>query len=257
MKNKKIIPCLDIKNGRVVKGVKFQGLSDVASPIELASYYNKNGADEIAFYDITASTENRMLFTDLLKEVSSVVSVPLIAGGGIGTISDFERVFLLGASKVSVNSGALNNENLIGEAAKKYGSNSIVLSVDVKSVNGTYNVFKRGGTEDTKIDAIEWIKKMVDCGAGEVVVNSIDNDGVKNGFDLELLALVLENISVPVIASGGAGESEHFLTLFKSLPAISAGLAASVFHFGDIKIHELKEYLQKNGVSVRRTENEY
>lgn len=257
MKTKKIIPCLDIKNGKVVKGVKFQNVSDVASPIELASYYNKSGADEIAFYDITASTENRMLFTDLLKEVSDVVSVPLIVGGGISTIADFENVLLFGASKVSINSGALNNESLISEAAKKYGSSRIVLSVDVKMVSGKYNIFKRGGTEDAKIDAIEWIKKMVDSGAGEVVVNSIDNDGVKNGFDLELLSLVLQNINAPIIASGGAGKNEHFLTLFNTLPAISAGLAASVFHFGDIKINELKEYLFENGISVRRAENGY
>ncbi len=257
MKTKKIIPCLDVKNGRVVKGVKFQGVSDVASPVELADYYNKNGADEITFYDIAASNENRMLFTNILKEVSSVVSVPLIVGGGIRTIADFENAFECGASKVSVNSGALNSPKLINEAAKKYGSSRIVLSVDVKKVNNKYTIFKKGGTENTEIDALEWAKRMVNSGAGEVVVNSIDKDGVRNGFDLELLALILDNISVPVIASGGAGESEHFLALFKSLPSVSAGLAASVFHFGDIKINELKEYLFNNGINVRRAKDEY
>lgn len=250
---KRIIPCLDVKNGRVVKGIKFEGLSDVDSPVALASYYNDNGADELVFYDITASYENRPLFTDILNEVASKVTVPLTVGGGIGSLKDFDRVLKCGADKVSVNSGAINDSALISKAAKKYGSQRVVLSVDIKRVGREFHVFKNGGRIDTKIDALEWIKYSVDNGAGEVVVNSIDTDGIKRGFDIALLKLVLDTVDVPVIASGGAGNKEHFLELFKALPAIDAGLAASVFHFGEVKISELKSYLSENGINVRRT----
>lgn len=253
MITKRIIPCLDVKNGRVVKGVNFEGLNDVASPVRLASYYSDSGADELVFYDITASHENRALFTDVLREVASNVFIPLTVGGGISSLEDFDRVLNCGADKVSVNSGAVNNPDLIREAANKYGSQCVVLSVDVKRVDKGFHVYKNGGRIDTGMDALEWIKSSVELGAGELVVNSIDTDGVKNGFDTEFLGLVLGSVNIPVIASGGAGKREHFLELFKTLPSVDAGLAASVFHFGEIKINELKDYLHGNGINVRRT----
>ncbi len=251
MITKRIIPCLDVKNGRVVKGVNFKGLSDVSSPIELAKYYSDNGADELVFYDITASFEGRQLFTDILKEVASQIFIPLTVGGGINTIDDFDRVLKCGADKVSVNSGAIRNPQLIGEAAKKYGDQCVVLSVDIKRVDGAFHVFAKGGREDTGIEAIEWIKQGVKSGAGEIVVNSIDTDGVKGGFDLEMLSRVCEAVNVPVIASGGAGNMEHFVELFKALPSVDAGLAASIFHFGEVKIKDLKNKLNDNGIIVR------
>ncbi len=251
MITKRIIPCLDVKNGRVVKGVNFKGLSDVSSPIELAKYYSDNGADELVFYDITASFEGRQLFTDILKEVASQIFIPLTVGGGINTIDDFDRVLKCGADKVSVNSGAIKNPLLIEQAAKKYGNQCVVLSVDIKRVDGAFHVFAKGGREDTGIEAIEWIKQGVKNGAGEIVVNSIDTDGVKGGFDLELLDMVCKAVSVPVIASGGAGNMEHFVKLFKTLPSVDAGLAASIFHFGEVKISYLKKELNNNGIVVR------
>ena len=252
MITKRIIPCLDVKNGRVVKGVNFAGLRDVNSPIELAEYYSNNGADELVFYDITASAEGRGLFTDILREVASKIFIPLTVGGAINAVEDFDRVLKCGADKVSVNSGAIRNPALIGEAAKRYGDQCVVLSVDVKRVDGVFRVFAKGGRENTGMDAIEWIKSGVDSGAGEIVVNSMDTDGVKRGFDLELLEKVCNAVSVPVIASGGAGTMGDFLELFKKLPKVDAGLAASVFHFGEIKINDLKDFLAAEGINVRR-----
>ena len=251
MITKRIIPCLDVKDGRVVKGVNFLGVSDVSSPIELAKYYSASGADELVFYDITASAEGRALFTDILTETAKQVFIPLTVGGGINSVADFDRVLKCGADKVSVNSGAIRNPALIGEAAKLYGDQCVVISADVKRVNGGFRVFAKGGREDTGLEAISWIKHCVDMGAGEVVVNSIDTDGVKGGFDIELLSLVTSAVNVPVIASGGAGSVAHFIELFKSIPNIDAGLAASVFHFGEIKIPDLKRELAENGINVR------
>ena len=251
MITKRIIPCLDVKNGRVVKGVNFQGLSDVSSPVELGKFYSDNGADELVFYDITASSEDRGIFTDILKEVASTIFIPLTVGGGINSLDDFDRVLKCGADKVSVNSGAIKNSNLIYESAKRYGDQCVVLSVDVKRVDGKYKVFAKGGRENTEIDALEWIKRGVDNGAGEIVLNSIDTDGVKKGFDLEMLKAVTDIVSVPVIASGGAGKIEDFITLFKTNPKVDAGLAASIFHFGEVSIKNLKEELKKSGITVR------
>ena len=247
----RIIPCLDVKNGRVVKGVNFEGLNDVSSPIELAEYYTKSGADELVFYDITASAEGRSLFTDILKETASRVFIPLTVGGGINSLEDFDRVLKCGADKVSVNSGAIRNPELIREAALRYGSQCVVLSVDVKRVDGEFRVFGRGGRDDTGMEAISWIKKCVDLGAGEIVVNSIDTDGVKGGFDLEMLKAVCDVVKVPVIASGGAGKKEDFTELFNALPGVDAGLAASIFHFGEVDIRDLKKDLKENGILVR------
>ena len=251
MITKRIIPCLDVKNGRVVKGVNFQGLSDVSSPVELGKYYSDCGADELVFYDITASYEGRALFTDILKEVASKIFIPLTVGGGINTLDDFDRVLKCGADKVSVNSGAIRNPQLIEDAAKKYGDQCVVLSVDVKRVDGVFRVFAKGGRENTGMDALEWIKRGVSMGAGEIVVNSIDTDGVKKGFDLEMLNEVLNIVNVPVIASGGAGCIDDFTKLFKTLPTIDAGLAASIFHFGEVAIPDLKKELKKNDIIVR------
>ncbi len=251
MITKRIIPCLDVRDGRVVKGVNFLGLSDVSSPVELAQFYSENGADELVFYDITASAEGRALFTDILCETARKVFIPLTVGGGINTLADFDRVLKCGADKVSVNSGAIRNPMLIKEGAEKYGSQCVVLSVDIKRVDGVFRVFAKGGRENTGIEAISWIKQGVELGAGEIVVNSIDTDGVKGGFDIEMLNAVCEAVSVPVIASGGAGSVEDFATLFETLPKVDAGLAASVFHFGQIKIPDLKRYLADKGISMR------
>jgi len=248
---KRIIPCLDVRNGRVVKGVNFEGLSDVSSPVSLAEYYSECGADELVFYDITASFEGRALFTDILRETASKVFIPLTVGGGINTIDDFDRVLKCGADKVSVNSGAIRNLDLIGEAAKKYGDQCVVLSVDIKRVDGVFRVFAKGGRENTGMEAISWIKRCVANGAGEVVVNSIDTDGVKKGFDIEMLDAVCEAVSVPVIASGGAGCIDDFVTLFNTLPKVDAGLAASIFHFGEVSINELKSTLAAKNINVR------
>lgn len=251
MITKRIIPCLDVKDGRVVKGVNFENLGDVNSPVELAEYYSSCGADELVFYDITASSDGRKLFTEILTETASNVFIPLTVGGGISTIEDFDRVLKCGADKVSVNSGAIRNPELIREASKLYGDQCVVLSVDIKRVDGEFRVFSKGGREDTGMEAISWIKKCVELGAGEVVVNSIDTDGVKQGFDLEMLKAVCDAVNVPVIASGGAGCIEDFITLFKEIPEIDAGLAASVFHFGEVEIAELKKEMAANGITAR------
>ena len=248
---KRIIPCLDVRNGRVVKGVNFQRLGDVASPVELAKKYSDEGADELVFYDITASAEGRGLFTDILRETAAQVFIPLTVGGGINTTADFERVLNCGADKVSVNSGAIRDPSLVGRAAKLYGDQCVVLSVDVKRADGAFRVFAKGGREDTGLEAIEWISRCVGEGAGEVVVNSMDTDGVKRGFDLELLEKVCAAVRVPVIASGGAGCAADFVTLFQRLPGVDAGLAASIFHFGEVSIPRLKSKMKEAGISVR------
>ena len=251
MITKRIIPCLDVRDGRVVKGVNFEGLRDVSSPVELAKYYSECGADELVFYDITASSDGRKLFTDILCETAANVFIPLTVGGGINTVADFDRVLKCGADKVSVNSGAIRNPNLIYEAAKLYGDQCVVLSADIKRVHGVFRVFAKGGRENTGIEAIDWIKHCVNNGAGEIVVNSIDTDGVKQGFDLEMLAKVCDAVSVPVIASGGAGKIQDFITLFNTLPKVDAGLAASIFHFGEVKISDLKNEMHKAGIPTR------
>ena len=251
MITKRIIPCLDVRNGRVVKGTNFQGLQDVSSPVELGKFYSDNGADELVFYDITASAEGRKLFTDILTEVASTIFIPLTVGGGINTLDDFDRVLKCGADKVSVNSGAIRNPDLVHDAARLYGDQCVVLSADVKRVDGEFRVFAKGGREDTGMEAISWIKRCVDNGAGEVVLNSIDTDGVKGGFDLEMLEAVSNAVDVPVIASGGAGCMADFVTLFQRLPKVDAGLAASIFHFGQVKIPELKQLLKENNIPVR------
>jgi cyclase len=252
MITKRIIPCLDVRDGRVVKGVNFLGLADVSSPVKLAKFYSDGGADELVFYDITASAEGRALFTDILTEVARTIFIPLTVGGGINTVSDFDRVLKCGADKVSVNSGAIRNPSLITEAAKKYGSQCVVISADVKRVDGEFRVFAKGGRENTGMEAISWIRHCVDLGAGEVVLNSIDTDGVKKGFDLEMLDKVSSVVNVPVIASGGAGCMEDFTELFRTLPRVDAGLAASIFHFGEVSICDLKEKLARDGINVRR-----
>ena len=251
MITKRMIPCLDVRNGRVVKGTNFQGLRDVSSPVELGKYYSDNGADELVFYDITASAEGRRLFTDILTEVARTIFIPLTVGGGINTLEDFDRVLKCGADKVSVNSGAIRDPSLIPAAAKRYGDQCVVLSADVKRVDGQFRVFARGGREDTGMEAIGWIKRCVANGAGEVVLNSIDTDGVKGGFDLPMLEAVSSAVDVPVIASGGAGCEADFVTLFQTLPKVDAGLAASIFHFGQVRIPELKRTLRENNILVR------
>ncbi len=251
MITKRIIPCLDVRDGKVVKGKNFEGITEIASPIEFAKHYSDKGADELVFYDITASYENRGLFTDILKEVASKIFIPLTVGGGINTLDDFDRVLKCGADKVSVNSGAIRNPDLIYEAAKRYGDQCVVISADVKRVDGVFRVFAKGGRENTGMEAVSWIKRCVDNGAGEVVLNSIDTDGVKKGFDLEMLSAVCDAVNVPVIASGGAGCMEDFVMLFKTLPKVDAGLAASIFHYNEVQISDLKQLLKENGISVR------
>ena len=251
MITKRIIPCLDVKNGRVVKGVNFAGLQDVSSPVSLAQFYSDNGADELVFYDITASSDGRKIFTDILRETASRVFIPLTVGGGINTIEDFDRVLKCGADKVSVNSGAIRNPDLVHQAAKLYGDQCVVLSVDVKRVDGVFRVFAKGGRENTGMEAISWIKRCVANGAGEVVVNSIDTDGVKQGFDIEMLDEVCQAVNVPVIASGGAGCIDDFIKLFQALPKVDAGLAASIFHFGEVSISDLKRAMAGAGIPTR------
>ena len=250
MITKRIIPCLDVRNGRVVKGKNFEGIQDVSDPVEMAKFYNREGADELVFYDITASVEERGLFTDILRKVASEIFIPLTVGGGINTLEDFDRVLKCGADKVSVNSGAIRNPNIIGQAAKKYGDQCVVLSMDIKRVDGVFRLFAKGGRENTGIDALQWAVDGVNSGAGELVVNSIDTDGVKGGFDLELLDAITVRVNVPIIASGGAGKMEDFSELF-SHEGIDAGLAASIFHYKEIRIEDLKKYLRDQGVEVR------
>lgn len=250
MITKRIIPCLDVRNGRVVKGKNFEGIQDVSDPVEMAKFYNREGADELVFYDITASVEERGLFTDILRKVASEIFIPLTVGGGINTLEDFDRVLKCGADKVSVNSGAIRNPNIIGQAAKKYGDQCVVLSMDIKRVDSVFRLFAKGGRENTGIDALQWAVDGVNSGAGELVVNSIDTDGVKGGFDLELLDAIAARVNVPIIASGGAGKMEDFSELF-SHEGIDAGLAASIFHYKEIRIEDLKKYLRDQGVEVR------
>ncbi len=251
MITKRIIPCLDVRNGRVVKGTNFEGLRDVSSPVELAKYYSKCGADELVFYDITASSDGRKLFTDILTETARNVFIPLTVGGGINTVEDFDRVLKCGADKVSVNSGAIRNPDLIFHAAQRYGSQCVVLSVDIKRVDGIFRVFAKGGREDTGMEAISWIRRCVGLGAGEIVVNSIDTDGVKGGFDIPMLEAVCDAVSIPVIASGGAGKIADFIELFHKLPKVDAGLAASIFHFGEVAIPDLKAEMARNSIPAR------
>ena len=251
MITKRIIPCLDVRDGRVVKGINFEGIRDVSSPVDLADYYSRCGADELVFYDITASSDGRKLFTDILRETASRVFIPLTVGGGINTVDDFDCVLKCGADKVSVNSGAIRNPALVKEAALRYGSQCVVISADVKRVDGVFRVFAKGGRENTGLEAVKWISDCVKNGAGEVVLNSIDTDGVKKGFDLEMLDAVCEAVNVPVIASGGAGCIEDFVKLFKALPKVDAGLAASIFHFGEVRISDLKKVLADNGIPAR------
>lgn len=248
---KRIIPCLDVRDGRVVKGTNFQGIKDVDSPVELAKFYNASGADELVFYDITASSEGRKLFADVLRDVAKNIFIPLTVGGGINTLDDFDRVLKSGADKVSVNSGAIKNPKLIEQGAKKYGNQCVVLSVDVKRVDGKFVVFAKGGRECTGIDAIEWAYMGQENGAGELVLNSIDTDGVKGGFDIEMLDKIGAKLSIPIIASGGAGNAQHFVDLFRFCPKADAGLAASIFHFKQVDIKNLKQILADDGVSVR------
>ena len=252
MVTKRIIPCLDVRNGRVVKGINFEGLADVEDPVVLAKFYNESGADELVFYDITASFEGRTLFSKVLKDVASEVFIPLTVGGGINTVEDFDRVLLCGADKVSVNSGAIKNPSLIDEAAKRFGDQCVVLSMDIKRVDGQFRLFAKGGREDTGIEALQWAVDGMNRGAGELVVNSIDTDGVKRGFDLELLEAICARVHIPVIASGGAGKKEDFLTLFGACRGVDAGLAASIFHRRELSIRELKDYLSENGIHMRR-----
>ena len=251
MLTKRIIPCLDVRAGRVVKGVNFTGIRDVEDPVALARFYNESGADELVFYDITASVEERGIFTDVLRRAASEIFIPLTVGGGIHSLADFDRVLKAGADKVSVNTGAIRSPGLIAQAAKKYGDQCVVLSMDVKRVDGRYHVFAKGGREDTGLDALDWAQRGAESGAGEIVLNSIDTDGVKGGFDLEMLADVCARVRVPVVASGGAGKMEDFLTLFRTVPGVDAGLAASIFHFREVDISRLKAYLHENGVPVR------
>ena len=251
MLTKRIIPCLDVRAGRVVKGVNFEGVRDVEDPVALARFYNESGADELVFYDITASVEERGIFTDVLRRAAGEIFIPLTVGGGINSLEDFDRVLKAGADKVSVNTGAIRDPGLIARAAKKYGDQCVVLSMDVKRVDGSYHVFAKGGREDTGLDALDWAARGAESGAGEIVLNSIDTDGVKRGFDLEMLADVCARVRIPVIASGGAGKMEDFLTLFRTVPGVDAGLAASIFHFREVDISRLKDYLHENGVPVR------
>lgn len=251
MITKRIIPCLDVRDGRVVKGKNFIGIRDVDDPVTLGRRYNAEGADELVFYDITASSDGRKLFIDVLERVASEIFIPLTVGGGINTVDDFDRVLKSGADKVSVNSGAIRDPSLIGAAAKKYGNQCVVLSMDVKRVDGKFTVFAKGGRENTGIDAIEWARRGYLAGAGELVLNSIDTDGVRGGFDLEMLAAIADVVDIPVIASGGAGKTEDFIELFKTLPGVDAGLAAGIFHSGEVPIADVKKALKAEGISVR------
>ncbi|WP_101773756.1 imidazole glycerol phosphate synthase subunit HisF [Peptostreptococcus faecalis] len=251
MEYKKIIPCMDVRDGKVVKGTNFKNIREIADPIEMSKFYDKSGADELVFYDIGASMEGRTVFIDMLKDIAFNVSIPLVVGGGISSMEDVDRVMSSGADKVSINSGAIKNPQLIKDASEKYGKECVILSVDVSKVDGKYHVFTKGGSEDTGMDAIEWVKKLEKLGAGELVLNSIDTDGVRNGFDLDMLRDFASEIKIPIIASGGAGKKEDFSELFK-IDGISTGLAAGIFHEKVVDIADLKDYLIENGVNVKR-----
>ena len=252
MLTKRIIPCLDVNNGRVVKGINFVNLKDAGDPVEVGAAYSKAGADELVFLDITASNERRATVVDMVREVAKKVFIPFTVGGGIRTIDDFKAVLREGADKIAVNSAALERPELIAEAADKFGSQCVVLAMDAKrrEDGSGWNVYKYGGRIDVGLDAIEWVKKAVDLGAGEVLVTSMDCDGTKNGYDIELTRQIAEAVSVPVIASGGAGAMEHFydaLTIGKA----DAALAASLFHYKEMEIMDLKRYLNEKGLPVR------
>ena len=250
MLTKRIVPCLDIRDGRVVKGIRFKDIRQVDDPVELARFYNDSGADELVFYDITASVEGRSIFTDLLRQVASQIFIPLTVGGAISSLADFDRVLKAGADKVSVNSGAIADPQLIAAAAEKYGAQCVVLSMDVARVGDEYHVFAKGGREDTGLDALAWAEQGQKLGAGDLVINSIDADGVRQGFDLPMLQAISQVVSIPIVASGGAGCKEDFRKLF-ALPGIDAGLAASIFHFRKLEIGELKKYLHDSNIPVR------
>ncbi len=250
MLTKRIIPCLDIKNGRTVKGVNFVGLRDAGDPVELAKIYAQNGADELVFLDITATHERRKTVVELAEEVGRAINIPFTIGGGIATLEDMEKVFKAGADKIAMNSAAVKRPKIIKEAAERFGNQAIVLAIDAKKNKNTWNVFVAGGRKDTGLDLIEWVKKGQELGAGEILLTSMDCDGVKTGFDVEMLKAVKAVAKVPVIASGGAGKMEDFFEIFKDDLAES-GLAASIFHFKEIEILDLKKYLAKKNISVR------
>lgn len=248
MTNKRIIPCLDVDKGRVVKGKKFKDIQDVADPLELAKKYIAAGADELVFYDITASSENRSLFIDTIETIAKEVDIPFTVGGGIRTLEDIEKIFAVGVDKVSINSAAIVDPLFIQQAAEKFGSARIVLSIDVKQVGPSeWSIYSRGGNTDTGMDAIKWAIQGERLGAGEIVVNSIDGDGEKDGYSLELTRTIAEEVKIPVVASGGAGKMEHFSTILTEGKA-DAALAASVFHYDEIDIVQLKEYLQSKNI---------
>lgn len=247
---KRIIPCLDVNNGRVVKGVNFVGLKDAGDPIEVAKRYNDEGADELCFLDITASSDGRDTIVHVVEEVAKQLFIPLTVGGGIRKIDDISRLLNVGCDKVSLNSSAVDNPNLIYEAANKFGSQCIVVAIDVKKNDkGSYNVFVHGGRKDTGLDAIEWAKKVYDLGAGEILLTSMDSDGTKAGYDLNITSAISNSVQIPVIASGGAGTMEHILQAFQN--GADAALAASIFHYKEIEIMKLKEFLKDNGIGVR------
>ncbi|WP_080875415.1 imidazole glycerol phosphate synthase subunit HisF [Oceanobacillus timonensis] len=248
---KRIIPCLDVDKGRVVKGKKFQDIKDVANPVELAARYNKEGADELVFYDITASSEERNIFLDVVENVAREIAIPFMVGGGIRTIQDIHSVLHAGADKVSINSAAVQRPELITESSDKFGSQCTVLSIDAKKTSdGAFHVFINGGRKDTEMDAVEWAKQGEALGAGELVVNAMDADGEKNGYQIELTKKIADAVNIPVIASGGAGKPEHFAKAFAE--GVDAALAASVFHYEEIPIQELKNYLSSQGIPMRR-----
>ena len=248
---KRIISCLDVRDGKVVKGVNFEGVKEIGDPVELAESYSRKGADELVFYDITASHENRKLFTEVLEKTASRVFIPLTVGGGINTLDDFSRVLGSGADKVSVNSGAIANPKIIGAAANKFGSQCVVLSLDVKRVRGGYGLFARGGRVDTGIDALEFARQGCSEGAGEIVLNSIDTDGVRAGFDIEMLLAFSEVVNVPLVASGGAGKPQDFVELFEKVKGADAGLAAGIFHAGLVSIAEVKSACKAAKITIR------
>jgi cyclase len=248
---RRIIPCLDVRNGRVVKGKQFTDIIDVDAPEVLGKYYSDNGADELVFYDITASSDERKTSLEFVKKVADEINIPFSVGGGVSTIDDFTDILRKGADKVSVNSSAVKNPELIREASEKFGAQCVVLSIDAKKNNlGSWSVYVKGGREKTDLDAVEWAVKGVELGAGEIVVNSIDEDGMKNGYDIDLLKAITERVRVPVIASGGAGEMKHFKEAVENAD-VDGILAASVFHFGEISIKDLKKYLKSEGIEIR------
>ena len=251
---RRIIPCLDVREGRVVKGKQFEGIQDVDDPATLGKRYSESGADELVFYDITASSDKRAISLQFVEDVAKNLNIPFCVGGGVKSLADFDRILRKGADKISINSSAIDTPSLIQEASFKYGAQCVVLSIDVKKVDGEYKVFKHGGRINTGLDAIEWAKKGETLGAGELVINSMDADGMKTGFDIHLLNQIEAVVNIPIIASGGAGSKEHFLEASK-LSSADGLLAASVFHFGEIAIPDLKDYLIQNNLPFRKGES--